>query len=135
MHGRKSWLFLLFIASMFGDAGRSAAEQDGFPFDKELLLDVSPMRGSKRIPNMEVFANGAVVLEMWCNRVEGRLIVAGDTVTVLTGAATARQCPEERARADSELLTSLAEVTNWRRQDSIVTFIGPRTLRFRLLTN
>jgi heat shock protein HslJ len=109
--------------------------QSGFPFDRELILDVAPMRGSKRIPNMDVAANGAIALEMWCNRIEGQVVVAADTITVLTGQATDRQCPPERVRGDAELLAVLSEVTNWRRQGDTVLLVGPRTLRFRLPTN
>jgi heat shock protein HslJ len=115
-------------------AGSSSADQ-GFPFESELLLDVRPMPGSKRIPNMDVAANGTIALEMWCNRVEGQVIVAGDTITVLTGQATNRQCPSERVRGDQELLSALTEVTSWRRQGGTVLLIGPRTLRFRVPTN
>ncbi len=106
-----------------------------FPYEQELILDAAPMRGSKRIPNMDVAANGAMALEMWCNRVEGQVVVAANTITVLTGSPTDRQCPPERARGDSELLAALTEVTNWRREGSVVLLIGPKTLRFRLPTN
>jgi heat shock protein HslJ len=116
-------------------AGSVAAADGGFPFDRELILDASPMRGSKRIPNMDVAANGAIALEMWCNRVEGQVIIAADTITVLTGPATSRDCPPERAERDADLLAALTEVTNWRRQGDLVLLIGPRTLRFRLPTN
>ena len=109
--------------------------QDAFPFDSELILDVAPMRGSKRIPNMDVAANGAIALEMWCNRIEGQFVVAADTVTVMTGPATQRNCPLERLRGDEQLLAALSEVTNWRRQGDTLMLIGPRTLRFKLPTN
>ena len=115
-------------------SGASLADQ-GFPFDRELLLDVRPMPGSKRIPNMDVAANGTIALEMWCNRVEGQVIVAGDTITVLTGEPTNRPCPPERARGDEELLGTLTAVTNWRREGAALLLIGPRTLRFRVPTN
>lgn len=113
----------------------TAFAQGGFPFDSELILDTAPMRGSKRIPNMEIASNGAMALEMWCNRIDGQLVVAADTITVLTGPATNRQCPPERVRGDADLLTALQQVTNWRRDGNIVVLIGPRTLRFRLPTN
>lgn len=35
------------------------ASDGGFPFDRELMLDTAPMRGSKRIPILEIAANGA----------------------------------------------------------------------------
>jgi heat shock protein HslJ len=106
-----------------------------FPFDSELILDVDPMPGSKRIPNMDVAANGAIALEMWCNRIEGQIIVAGDTITVLTRQATSRECPPERLRGDEELLAALTQATNWRREGPMVLLIGPRPLRFRVPTN
>jgi heat shock protein HslJ len=109
--------------------------QDRFPFDGEMILDAAPMPGSKRIPNMDVAANGAIALEMWCNRVEGQIIVAANTITVVTGPATNRQCPPERARGDDELLAALNEVTTWSRQGSMVTLIGPKSLRFRVPSN
>ena len=103
----------------------AASAQSQFPFDSELILDVAPMRGSKRIPNMDVAANGAIALEMWCNRVEGQFVVAADTVTVLTGQATERQCPPERAQGDEQLLAALSQVTNWRRRGDTLELIGP----------
>src|SRR5687768_2618313 len=109
------WLLRLAFCALIGSAGAASA-QNVFPFDSELILDVAPMRGSKRIPNMDVAANGAIALEMWCNRIEGQFVVAADTLTVLTGPATQRQCPPERAQGDEQLLAALAEVTNWRRR-------------------
>ena len=112
-----------------------ASAQDAFPFDSELILDVAPMRGSKRIPNMDVAANGAIALEMWCNRIEGQFVVAADTLTVMTGQATQRSCPPERVQGDDQLLAALSQVTNWQRQGDTLTLIGPRTLRFKVPTN
>src|SRR5688572_2348164 len=85
-------------------APEAASAQNQFPFDSELILDAAPMRGSKRIPNMDVAPNGAIALEMWCNRIEGQFVVAADTVTVLTGQATQRPCSPERAQGDEHLL-------------------------------
>ena len=61
---------------------------------------------------------------MWCNRIEGQFVVAADTVTVLTGQATQRQCPPERAAGDEQLLAALAQVTNWRRRGDTLELIG-----------
>ena len=83
---------------------RSLAQPNEFPFDSELILDVRPMPGSKRIPNMDIAAKGAIALEMWCNRVDGQVVVAGDTITVMTGQPTERPCPPERAQGDAELV-------------------------------
>ena len=115
---------------------RMSAQERQFPFDSELILDTAPMRGSRKIPNMDVAANGAIVMEMWCNRIEGQFVVAADTVTVLTGQPTQRQCPPDRLEGDERLLAALAQVTNWRRNGDTLELIGPpRALRFRLPTN
>ena len=135
MIGRRWWLRAAVCVLICPAAGTSLADQGSFPFGSELLLDVNPMPGSKRVPNMDVAANGAMAFEMWCNRIEGQLVVAADTVTVLTGPSTDRQCRAERMRGDADLLSALAEVTNWRRQGDIVELTGRRTLRFRLPTN
>ena len=128
----KVWIGAACCALVFGGIGIA---QDRFPFDSELILDVAPMPGSKRIPNMDVAADGAFALEMWCNRVEGRLVVAANTVTVLPGQPVERSCPPERSRADTDLLAALTDVTNWRRDGSILVLVGPRPLRFRVPTN
>ena len=135
MIGRKWSLRLALCVLMAGAAGSSLAQQNEFPFDGELILDVRPMPGSKRIPNMDIAADGAIVVEMWCNRVDGQMVVAGDTITVMTGQPTDRPCTPERARGDAELLEALNAVTNWRREGDFVRLIGPKTLRFRVPTN
>jgi heat shock protein HslJ len=84
---------------------------------------------------MDIDAKGGIVVEMWCNRIDGQVVVAGDTITVMTGQSTERACTPERARGDAELIEALNAVTNWKRQGDFVTLIGPKTLRFRVPTN
>ena len=112
-----------------------AFAQSEFPFGKELLLDASPMKGSKRIPVIDVAENGSAAIDLWCNSVQAQLVVVNDTITVLTGQQTDRSCPPERAKGDQDMLDALQQVTSWRRQGDSVVLIGPRTLRFRLPTN
>ena len=128
------WLWRMLLCGLVCCPGMASAQTE-FPFDSELILDVAPMRGSKRIPNMDVAANGAIALEMWCNRIEGQFVVAADTVTVMTGQLTQRQCPPARLQGDEQLLAALSQVTNWRREGDTLILSGPRTLRFRLPTN
>ena len=129
------WLWcLMFVVAAYGDIRAGLAAGD-FPYERELILDVAPMRGSKRIPNMDVAADGKMALELWCSRVDGQVVVAADTITVIAGSPEDRPCPPERVRADAELLVALSEVTNWRRQGDNVLLIGPKTLRFRMPTN
>lgn len=107
-----------------------------FPFNQELLLDTPPMRGSKRVPMLEIAANGAVVIDLWCNSVQGQIVVVEDTITIMTGPKTDRSCPPERVRGDEEVLSSLLQVTNWRREsDAVLLLVGPRTLRFHKAMN
>jgi heat shock protein HslJ len=130
----RKWYGALASVVMISQAGVAIHAQE-VPFEGELLLDARPMPGSKRIPNMDVAANGTIALEMWCNRVEGQVVVAGDTLTVITGQPTERGCSPEQARADADLIEALNSVTNWRRQGDSVLLIGPKTLRFKVPTN
>lgn len=127
-------LFAALLAVVVGPSP-ILAQQTDFPFDGELILDVRPMPGSKRIPNMDVAGNGTIAVEMWCNRVDGQIVVAGDTITVMTGPPSDRACSPERAQADAEFIAALNAVTNWRREGDFVRFIGPKTLIFRVPTN
>ena len=113
----------------------AVAAQSEFPFGRELLLDVKPMKGSKRVPMLDIDERGIAEIDLWCNSVKGQLVVAGDTITIITGDKTARTCPPERAQADDEVLGALNEVTNWRREGDVLVLIGTRTMRFRLQTN
>ena len=132
--GNWCWRFVA-IASLAGIAGPGSAQQNEFPFNGELILDVRSMPGSKRIPNMDIAADGKIALEMWCNRADGQVVVAGDTITVMIGPPSDRPCAPDRARADAELVDALNAVTNWRREGDFVRLIGPKTLRFRVPTN
>ena len=109
------------------------AEQ--FPFGSELVLDANPMRGSKKIPVLDIAQNGAAEIDLWCNTVKAQLVVAASTVTIITGEMSSRQCPPERARADDDLLKALNEATNWRIEDSALVLTGGKTLRFLRQTN
>jgi heat shock protein HslJ len=109
--------------------------QGNFPYDRELVMDVAPMRGSKRIPNLDIRSNGAVEIEMWCNKVDAQLVIAADTLTVLAGPQTSRPCSPAQEQGDADLLQALSEVTNWRWQGDFLVLVGPKPLRFRLATN
>jgi len=113
----------------------SSALAQSFPFGSELVLDANPMRGSKKIPVLDIGQDGTADIDLWCNTVKARLVVAANTVTIITGEMSARQCPPDRARADSELLTALNDVTNWRMEHEALVFTGSRMLRFRVQTN
>jgi hypothetical protein len=124
---------LVVLASMA--AAREARAQAEFPFGMEMTLEAPPQRGSKRVPDLDIGDNGEVVLELWCKGGKGQFSVAGDTVIFVAGQMEDRPCPADKAQADDDLIAALTEATNWRRQGDAVSFIGTRTLKFRINTN
>ena len=112
-----------------------ARADDGFPFETQMQLDVNRMPGSKRIPNLDIGEAGEVAIELWCKGGKGQFSVAGNTVIFVAGAMENRSCPPDRAQADDELIAALSAVATWKRQDDLVTFMGSKTLRFRINTN
>ena len=111
------------------------ASDNAFPFHRELMLDTAPMRGSKRVPILEIAENGAASIDLWCGSVRGQANVAADTITIVAEPAEPAQCPAERQSGDESLLAALAQVTGWRRRGDVIELLGATTLRFRLMTN
>jgi heat shock protein HslJ len=128
-------LMVCYAASDVPGPKPAVAAERGFPYNSELMLDARPMRGSRRVPMLVIGAQGETAIEGWCNTVKAQMVVAADTVTILTGTKTDQQCAPERMRGDEELLAALTEVTNWRRDGDVLTLRGTKTLRFRTLTN
>jgi heat shock protein HslJ len=118
----------------FGWIGPSLA-QSGFPFDQELLLDAKPMRNSKRVPTLEVTADGQATIDLWCKSGSGQVVVAAQTITIIPGPMREQACAPERAQGDDDMLAGLTQVTTWRREGDVLVLIGPKVLRFRLATN
>ena len=131
--GRAAWAALLAGVPCALFAPSLLAQS--FPYGTELVLDVNPMRGSKRIPVLEIGTNGTAEIDLWCNSVKAQLVVAADTITIITGEMPARQCPPDRARADGDLLDALNQATNWHMEEGALVLTGGKTLRFRVQTN
>jgi hypothetical protein len=112
-----------------------AAADDLFPFGSTLMLDAAPMRGSKRIPMIEIAEDGAASIDLWCASATAKAIVTDDSITIAPWNSFNVQCEPERAARDAELLAALAGVTKWRRNGDVVEFLGAAPLRFRLMTN
>ena len=113
----------------------SAQAQSEFPFGRELRMDARPLKGSKRVPFLEIEQNGAATIDLWCDSVQGQFVVAADTITVLIGQRTQRSCTPEQTQADGELIGALERATNWKREGDGVVLLGGRELRFRPSTN
>ncbi len=126
-------LALVPLAPLAGFVQAHAAE--GFPFGMEMALDAAPKPGSKRIPNLDIGTGGQTTLELWCKGGKGQFSVAGNTVIFIPGPLEDRACPPDRVQADDALIDALSKITTWKRQDDEVTFIGPTTLRFYLVTD
>jgi heat shock protein HslJ len=127
------WLTVVGVA--IAVSGTAFAADRGFPFDSELLLDAKPMKGSKRIPVMEIGPDGKAAIDLWCDSIEGQIVVVETTITVMTGKRTERQCDPARMRGDEELLSALLQATSWTREGGVVTLRGAKTLRFRQPSN
>jgi hypothetical protein len=127
--GRRSWV--LAVLAVVGAAAAIAAERS-FPFDQELLLDTAPMRGSKRIPSIEVLSNGLAMIDLWCASARGRVRVEGPAISIVPHSVAPAPCPPDRLQHDADMLSVLTQVTTWRREGDAVVLIGPQTLRYRL---
>jgi hypothetical protein len=102
------------------------------------MLDAAPMRGSKRMPILQIGANGAASIDLWCASTRGQADVGADSITIVTEPAQPAepaQCAPERQSGDENLLAALAQVTSWRRRGDVIELLGATTLRFRLMTN
>jgi heat shock protein HslJ len=130
---RQAAIALVFGAAAFHSIPACADEE--FPFGMVMTLDAARQPGSKRVPNMEIGDNGEAVLELWCKGGKGQFSVAGETVVFVPGPMQERACPPDRAQLDDDLVAALTEATTWKRQGDLVSFIGTRTLRFRINTN
>jgi hypothetical protein len=112
-----------------------AAAGDTFPFGATLMLDAAPMRGSKRIPMLEIAENGVASIDLWCASARAQAVVADNSISISPGDLQNTQCEPDRQSRDAELLAALAQVTNWRRNGEAVELLGATPLRFRLMTN
>ena len=122
-------------AAFFYAVISTAVADNSFPFGRDLLLDAQPMKGSKRVPIVEINEDGTAIIDLWCDRVEARAEVSGDAITITPTSRAGANCPADRAQADDDMIDALQQITGWRRSADGVVLIGPRSLNFRLPTN
>ena len=116
----------------------AGAAAELFPFDRELLLDAAPMRPGKRMPILNVEPNGSARIDLWCRTVAARVESSDASIKIEPGPLpdsppemqSAGQCTPERMQADEELLATLAQVTNWRRDGENIVLEGPKVFTF-----
>ena len=136
---RRGAAVVLVLLSVCG-AGVAA---EPFPLGQELLLDAAPMRPGKRMPILTVEANGDARIDLWCRTVPARVEItdmaikfeAASLPEELPAMQGAGQCTPERIKADEEMLASIVQVTEWRRDGDAILLIGPATMKFRPATN
>lgn len=124
----------LAFAGAFGFG--SAQGQTGFPFGRELIMEVAPIKGTKRLPTLDIADDGLAEIRLFCAIVKARLIVVANTITILAGPKDGRSCPPEHESRDDETLAALSQVSNWRMEEDTLVLSGtPSELRFRMQTN
>jgi META domain-containing protein len=126
---------VLVAVVLLGLPGLGHAVDNAFPFGTELMLDVEPLYGSKRVPMLQIEDDGTAAIDLWCASVHASATVGENSITIVVEPAGPAQCSPERQSGDETLLAALSQVTNWRRDGDIIELIGPTTLRFRAMTN
>jgi hypothetical protein len=101
-------------------AAAATHAQSGFPYDRDLVFEAQPMRGSKRVPILTFDRAGKM---------------QNGVLTITVGTMNDEPCSPERAAADEEMLAALAAVTGIALDGDVVTLNGPKPLRFRAATN
>src|SRR4051794_21177684 len=125
-----------FVFALLGLVATGASEaQSTFPYDRDMVLDARPLRGSRRVPILAIAEGGEAQIDLWCKRGRGQAAISGDAITITIGAMNDEPCTPERAQADADMLAALSEVTGWQQGGDILTLNGPKPLRFRLATN
>jgi len=127
---------VLLAGVVIGSRLASAASENSFPFGSELMLDASPMPGSKRIPMIEIDDDGTASIDLWCASVKAQATIGDNSITIVPGdLPTNAQCEPERQARDANLLAELVQVKNWWRNGEVIELLGATPLRFRMMTN
>jgi hypothetical protein len=130
----KFCILIVAAAMLLGMRGPAAAAE--FPYDQDLLLDVKPLPGSKRVPILEIGADGRAQVDLWCRSGVARVAISGEAVTFTLGPLHEEGCTPERTARDEEMIAVLSKVTQWRlEEEDVILVSGSIELRFRLSTH
>jgi heat shock protein HslJ len=133
---RRAGAFVSVAIALAGVLGTSTARaQEEFPFGFEMTLETRPQPGTKRMPTLEIGDNGEATLDLWCKSGKGQFSVAGNTVIFMPGPMEDRGCTPDRAAIDDDVIATLGEAGTWKRQGDMVSFLGTKSVRFRINTN
>jgi len=132
---RRRFACWIVLAAVFAPAWAADAVDGGFPFERDLMLDAAPMRGSKRVPMLQIEENGAASIDLWCASVRAQATVGDGTISIVPESPQPAQCTPERQSGDDNLLAALSQVTTWKRRGDVIELFGATPLRFRLMTN
>ncbi|MBX9773679.1 MAG: META domain-containing protein [Xanthobacteraceae bacterium] len=131
---RTCWLPALAAAAIVLVPAAPAGAQS-FPYDQEMLLEVKPLPGSRRVPMIEVHPDGKASVDLWCHSAVAKFTITGSDVKIEFVSAKPENCTPERIERDQAMAKAMLEVTQWRRNNDIVEFAGPTTFRFRISTH
>lgn len=136
MFGRAIWTggFAAIVLTLMIPASRGQAEP-AFPFERELLLDVKPMPGSKRVPSLEIDAKGRASVDLWCKSGTAQADIGEGTIVFSLGPMRDGPCAPERASKDEELIAALSQATAWKWDGQKLTLSGSTVLRYRAASN
>jgi heat shock protein HslJ len=133
--GRHAFVIMVALLSITAVMHEAMASGPGFPFDHELRFDGNPVRGSKRVPGLQITKTGAAEIDLWCASGKGQAVIIDNQITIIPLSLQDNQCPADRLRMDEDLLNSLTAVTTWRWDGQTLVLVGPRPLRFRPASN
>src|SRR5262249_37891881 len=76
----RAWCKLGLAAAAIVFVAAAPANAQSFPFDQEMLLEVKPLPGSRRVPMMEVHPDGKATVDMWCHSAVAQFTITGNEV-------------------------------------------------------
>src|SRR5215213_10011675 len=106
-----------------------------FPFDREMLLDVKPLPGSKRVPILEIGVDGRAQVDFWCKSGAAQVEVSAETIMFTLGPLREEGCTPERIERDDAMIAAFSQVMQWRIEHDGVVLGGAMELRVRLSTH
>src|SRR5438046_815368 len=90
------------IAALLLVSATASWAQAQFPYEREMLLDVRPLAGSRRVPMLEFLSDGRVTVDLWCRSGTGQAEVREHSITLMPGTMNEGSCtPEQRERDEA----------------------------------